>query len=79
MDLQKSNDDQRGNSLEVLQSEKVSQALQDPDHNLETGKEDLHRRDFVESEYLEKQVKVVKALGDHITNLKHLGAPQNAV
>lgn len=35
--------------------------------------------DFLESEYLEKQVKAIKRLGDHLTNLKRLGVPQNGM
>uniref|UniRef100_A0A8C3SC00 Ferritin n=1 Tax=Chelydra serpentina TaxID=8475 RepID=A0A8C3SC00_CHESE len=42
---------------------------------------DLHKLlcDFLESEYLEEQVKAIKVLGDHLTNLKRLGVPQNGM
>ncbi|CAM5093003.1 unnamed protein product [Natator depressus] len=40
---------------------------------------DPHLCDFLESEYLEEQVKAIKQLGDHVTNLKRLGAPQNGM
>ncbi|CAM2100949.1 unnamed protein product [Caretta caretta] len=35
--------------------------------------------DFLESDYLEEQVKAIKQLGDHVTNLKRLGVPQNGM
>ncbi|GCB85045.1 hypothetical protein scyTo_0025732, partial [Scyliorhinus torazame] len=33
--------------------------------------------DFLETHYLDEQVKMIKKLGDHITNLKRLGAPES--
>ncbi|CAM4648276.1 unnamed protein product, partial [Caretta caretta] len=30
-------------------------------------------------DYLEEQVKAIKQLGDQLTNLKHLGVPQNGM
>lgn len=35
--------------------------------------------DFLELEYLDEQVKAIKELGDHLTNLKHLKVPQDGV
>ncbi|CAM4637618.1 unnamed protein product [Caretta caretta] len=35
--------------------------------------------DFLESDYLEEQVKAIKQLGDHLTNLKRLEVPQNGM
>ncbi|GCC38953.1 hypothetical protein chiPu_0031956, partial [Chiloscyllium punctatum] len=35
--------------------------------------------DFLERHYLDEQVKMIKKLGDHITNLKRLGAPENGL
>ncbi|XP_038622175.1 ferritin heavy chain B-like isoform X2 [Tachyglossus aculeatus] len=37
--------------------------------------QDIKLCDFLEWEYLDQQVKVIKCLGDHITNLMRLGAP----
>ncbi len=34
----------------------------------------LQMCDFLESEYLEEQVKAIKEISDHITNLKRVGA-----
>ncbi|XP_039359331.1 ferritin heavy chain B-like isoform X2 [Mauremys reevesii] len=72
-DIQKPERDERGNSLESLQLEKtLNQALA-------TEKNDPRLCDFLESEYLEEQVKAIKQLGDHVTNLKRQGVPQNSM
>ncbi|CAM2100950.1 unnamed protein product [Caretta caretta] len=75
--------DEWGNSLEALQCDlqlekTVNQALLDL-QKLAMEKSDSCLCDFPDSEYLEKQVKAIKQLGDHLTNLKHLGVPQNAM
>uniref|UniRef100_A0A674I1Q3 Ferritin n=1 Tax=Terrapene triunguis TaxID=2587831 RepID=A0A674I1Q3_9SAUR len=74
--------DEWGNRLEALQLEKtVYQALLDV-HKLAMEKNDPpppRLCDFLESNYLEEQVKAIKQLGDHLTNLKHLGVPQNGM
>ncbi|XP_077158444.1 ferritin heavy chain B-like [Paroedura picta] len=82
-DIKKPDQDMWDSSLEAmeraLQLEKqVNQALLDL-HKLATEKKDPHLCDFLESEYLEEQVKTIKRLGDHITNLKRLGMPQNSL
>lgn len=35
--------------------------------------------DFIETHYLDEQVKSIKELGDWITNLRRMGAPQNGM
>nr|XP_014428027.1 ferritin heavy chain A-like [Pelodiscus sinensis] len=35
--------------------------------------------DILESDFLEEQVKAIKQLGDHLTNLKRLGVSQNSM
>uniref|UniRef100_UPI00398F77FB ferritin heavy chain B-like n=1 Tax=Pristiophorus japonicus TaxID=55135 RepID=UPI00398F77FB len=35
--------------------------------------------DFLETNYLDEQVKMIKKLGDHITNLKRLGVPESGM
>ncbi|XP_062991313.1 ferritin heavy chain A-like [Elgaria multicarinata webbii] len=80
-DIKKPEYDKWGNCLDVLQralqlEKKVNQALLDL-HKLATRKEDPHLCDFLESEYLEEQVKAIKLLGDHLTNLQRLGVPKN--
>ncbi|CAM4637586.1 ferritin heavy chain A-like [Caretta caretta] len=82
-DIKRPEQDEWGNSLEALQcalqlEKTVNQALLDL-HKLATERNDPHLCDFLESEYLEEQVKTIKQLGDHLTNLKRLGAPQNGL
>ncbi|KAL6051216.1 hypothetical protein STEG23_005904 [Scotinomys teguina] len=45
-------------------------------HKLSTDKNDPHLCDFIETHYLNKQVKSIKELGDHMTNLRKMGAPE---
>ncbi|XP_077687293.1 ferritin heavy chain A-like [Eretmochelys imbricata] len=75
-DIKKPERDEWGNSLEALQLEKT---LNLDLHKLATEKNDPHLCDFLESDYLEEQVKAIKQLGDHLTNLKHLEVPQNGM
>ena len=36
---------------------------------------DPHLCDFIETQYLDEQMKSIKELGDHVTTLRRLGAP----
>uniref|UniRef100_A0A2K5Z4J1 Ferritin n=1 Tax=Mandrillus leucophaeus TaxID=9568 RepID=A0A2K5Z4J1_MANLE len=42
-------------------------------HKLATDKNDPHLCDFIETHYLNEQVKAIKELGDHVTNLRKMG------
>uniref|UniRef100_UPI00398ED202 ferritin, higher subunit-like n=1 Tax=Pristiophorus japonicus TaxID=55135 RepID=UPI00398ED202 len=71
--------------LRALQMEEnMNQSLLDL-HKHSTGSTDPHvislfsSCDFLETYYLDEQVKMIKKLGDHITNLKRLGAPENGL
>ncbi|XP_048338679.1 ferritin heavy chain A-like [Sphaerodactylus townsendi] len=82
-DIKKPDQDDWGTSLEALQKslqleKTVNQALLDL-HKLATEKGDPHLCDFLESKYLDEQVKVIKRVGDHITNLKRLEVPQSGM
>ncbi|XP_018428622.1 PREDICTED: ferritin light chain, oocyte isoform-like [Nanorana parkeri] len=68
------------NAMEyALKLEKsVNQALLDL-HKIATQHADPHMRDFLESEYLEKEVKLIKLLGDHLTNLRRVKASENGM
>ncbi|KAM6440961.1 ferritin heavy chain A-like isoform 1-T2 [Liasis olivaceus] len=82
-DIKKPEQDEWGNSLDVLQKalqleKKVNQSLLQL-HKLAMEKGDPHLCAFLESEYLEEQVKTIKGLGDHLSNLKRLGLPQNGI
>ncbi|XP_016045178.2 LOW QUALITY PROTEIN: ferritin heavy chain [Erinaceus europaeus] len=48
-------------------------------HKLATEKNDPHLCDFLETHYLDEQVKSIKELGDHVTNLRRMGAPQSGL
>ncbi|XP_041052666.1 ferritin light chain-like [Carcharodon carcharias] len=48
-------------------------------HKLFSGNTDPHLCDFLETHYLDEQVKMIKKLGDHIINLKRLGTPESGV
>ncbi|XP_067405909.1 ferritin heavy chain A-like [Emydura macquarii macquarii] len=81
--VQKPEWDEWGNSLEALQyalqlEKTVNQALLDL-HKLAIEQNDPHLCDFLESDYLKEQVKAIKQLGDHLTNLKCLGVPQSGM
>ncbi|XP_067858525.1 ferritin heavy chain, oocyte isoform-like [Heptranchias perlo] len=82
-DIKKPEQDERNNVLEVMQralqmKKNVNQSLLDL-HRLSTESTDPHLCDFLETHYLDEQVKMIKKLGDHITNLKRLGAPENGM
>ncbi|XP_038622174.1 ferritin heavy chain B-like isoform X1 [Tachyglossus aculeatus] len=78
-DIKKPERDEWRNCVEALETalnleKRVNQALLSL-HKLVLEKSDPHLCDFLEWEYLDQQVKVIKCLGDHITNLMRLGAP----
>ncbi|XP_059496831.1 ferritin, higher subunit-like [Stegostoma tigrinum] len=82
-DIKKPEQDEWGNGLEAvqraLQMEKdVNQSLLNL-HKLSSDRVDPHLCDFLERHYLDEQVKMIKKLGDHITNLKRLGALDNGM
>ncbi|XP_074875390.1 ferritin, higher subunit-like [Buteo buteo] len=80
-DVKKPERDAWGSALEALEAalqleKSVNQALLDL-HRLAAEKGDPHLCDFLESHYLDEQVRAIKALGDHITNLRRLaGGPE---
>ena len=56
----------------------VNQSLLDF-YKLATEKHDPLLCDFIETHYLDEQVKSIKELGDHTNNLCTLGAPESAM
>ncbi|XP_045716490.1 ferritin heavy chain-like [Phyllostomus hastatus] len=48
-------------------------------HQLATEKEDGHVCNFLKRHYLHEQVMFIKELGDYITNLRKLGAPEDSL
>uniref|UniRef100_UPI00398F8C37 ferritin, higher subunit-like n=1 Tax=Pristiophorus japonicus TaxID=55135 RepID=UPI00398F8C37 len=82
-DIKKPEQDEWSNGLDAMQralqmEKNVNQSLLDL-HKISTGSTDPHLCDFLETHYLDEQVKMIKKLGDHITNLKRLGAPENGM
>nr|XP_042116397.1 ferritin heavy chain-like [Peromyscus maniculatus bairdii] len=45
-------------------------------HKLATDKNDPHLCDFIETHYLNEQLKSIKELGGHVTTLRKMGAPE---
>ncbi|EGV98455.1 Ferritin heavy chain [Cricetulus griseus] len=54
------------------------QDIKKPDQlrKLATDKNDLHLCDFIETHYLNEQVKSIKEMDDYVTNLRKMGAPE---
>uniref|UniRef100_UPI00398E3D4B ferritin heavy chain B-like n=1 Tax=Pristiophorus japonicus TaxID=55135 RepID=UPI00398E3D4B len=82
-DIKKPDQDEWGNGLEAmeraLQLEKdVNQCLLDL-HKLASEQNDPNLCEFLESKFLNEQVEAINKLGEHITNLKRLGAPENGM
>ncbi|XP_073446443.1 ferritin light chain, oocyte isoform-like [Dendrobates tinctorius] len=79
-DIKKPEADEWGNGINAMEyalklEKNINQALLDL-HNTATDHADPHMRDFLEDEYLEKEVELIKKLGDHITNLKRVKAAE---
>jgi len=76
-DIKKPERDEWGTGLEAMQvalslEKSVNQSLLDL-HKLCASHDDAQMADFLESEFLEEQVKAIKEIGDHITQLKRVG------
>ncbi|XP_041033424.1 ferritin light chain-like [Carcharodon carcharias] len=81
--FQKPEQDEWSNGLETMQralqmEKNVNRNLLDL-HKLSSGNTDPHFCDLLETHYLDEQVKMIKKLGDHITNLRRLGAPEKGM
>jgi len=77
-DIKKPERDEWGTALEAMQvtlqlEKSVNQSLLDL-HKVCSSHDDAQMADFIESEYLDEQVKAIKEIGDHITQLKRVGA-----
>lgn len=48
-------------------------------HQLATNKEDAHLCDFLKCHYLHEKAKAISELGDHLTNLRKMGAPESGL
>ncbi|XP_064234100.1 ferritin heavy chain-like [Aotus nancymaae] len=82
-DIQKPDHDDQESGLNAMEcalhlGKNVNQSLLDL-HKLATDKNDPHLCDFIETHYLNEQVKSIKELGDHVTNLRKMGARQSGL
>ncbi|XP_061024254.1 ferritin heavy chain-like [Dama dama] len=78
-DIKKPDRDDWENGLNAMEralclERSVNQSLLEL-HKLATEKNDPHLCDFIETHYLNEQVEAIKELGDHVTNLRKMGAP----
>nr|P49945.2 RecName: Full=Ferritin light chain 2; AltName: Full=Ferritin L subunit 2; AltName: Full=Ferritin subunit LG [Mus musculus]AAB00809.1 ferritin light chain [Mus musculus domesticus] len=79
-DVQKPSQDEWGKTLEAIQAalrleKNLNQALLDL-HALGSARTDPHLCDFLESHFLDKEVKLIKKMGNHLTNLRRVAGPQ---
>jgi len=76
-DIKKPDRDEWGCGLDAMQvamglEKSVNQSLLDL-HAVADSHKDAQMTDFIEGEFLQEQVKAIKEIGDHITNLKRVG------
>lgn len=79
-DVQKPAQDEWGKTLDAMEAalaleKNLNQALLDL-HALGSTHADPHLCDFLENHFLDEEVKLIKKLGDHLTNIRRLAAPQ---
>ncbi|NP_001395793.1 ferritin light chain 1-like 1 [Rattus norvegicus] len=79
-DVQKPSQDEWGKTLEAMEAalaleKNLNQALLDL-HALGSAHTDPHLCDFLESHFLDKEVKLIKKMGNHLTNLRRVAGLQ---
>ena len=79
-DMQKPSQDEWGKTQDAMEAallleKNLNQALLDL-HGLASARRDPHICDFLENHFLDEEVKLIKKLGDHLTNLRRLAGPQ---
>ncbi|CAJ1056552.1 ferritin%2C heavy polypeptide 1b isoform X2 [Xyrichtys novacula] len=82
-DIRKPDRDDWGSGLEALEcalqlEKSVNQSLLDL-QKMATEHNDPHMCDFIETHFLDEQVKSIKQLADWISSLNRMGAPQNGM
>ena len=80
LDVQKPSQDEWGKTQDAMEAallleKNLSQALLDL-HGLASAQGDVHICDFLENHFLDEEVKLIKKMGDHLTNLRRLAGPQ---
>ncbi|KAI4545539.1 hypothetical protein MG293_005805 [Ovis ammon polii] len=48
-------------------------------HQLATDSSDAHLCHFLRTSFLDQQVKFIKELGDHVSNLSNMGSPEGVL
>ncbi|XP_040603877.1 ferritin light chain 1-like [Mesocricetus auratus] len=81
-DVQKPSQDEWGKTQEAMEAalaleKNLNQAFLDL-HSLGSGRTDPHLCDFLESHFLDKEVKLLKKMGNHLTNILRVAAAQPA-
>ncbi|XP_052053428.1 ferritin light chain 1-like [Apodemus sylvaticus] len=81
-DVQKPSQDEWGKIQEAMEAalaleRKLSQALSDL-YALGSDHTDPHLCDFLESHFLDEEVKLIKKMGGHLANLRRVAGPQPA-
>uniref|UniRef100_A0A8C2WE23 Ferritin n=1 Tax=Chinchilla lanigera TaxID=34839 RepID=A0A8C2WE23_CHILA len=79
-DVQKPSEDEWGNTLDALEAalaleKNLNQDLLDL-YALGSAKADPHICGFLETQFLHEEVKLIKKIGDHLTNLRRVADPQ---
>ncbi|KAM4799483.1 ferritin light chain [Urocitellus parryii] len=79
-DVQKPSQDEWGTTLDAMEAalaleKNLNQAILDL-HALGSTRTDPHLCDFLENHFLDEEVKLIKKMGDHLTNLHRLAGPQ---
>ncbi|KAG7275550.1 hypothetical protein CRUP_013454, partial [Coryphaenoides rupestris] len=82
-DVRKPEKDEWASGVEALEAalaleRSVNQSLLDM-HKVASDHTDPHMCDFIETHFLDEQVKSIKELSDWVTNLRRMGAPQNGM
>ena len=79
LDVQKPSQDEWGKTQDAMEAalieKNMNQALLDL-HGLASAHGDPHICDFLENHFLDEEVKLIKKMGDHLTNLRRLAGPQ---
>ena len=80
LDVQKPSQDEWGKTQDAMEAallveKNLNQALLDL-HGLASARGDPHICDFLENHFLDEEVKLIKKMGDHLTNLRRLAGPQ---
>ncbi|CAO2614395.1 Ferritin light chain 1 [Lemmus lemmus] len=81
-DVQKPSQDEWGKTQEAMEAalaleKNLNQALLDL-NSLGSARTDPHLCDFLENHFLDEEVKVIKKIGNHLTNLRRLAAGPQA-